>query len=54
MFVCISDDMTLMWVSPHYAASLNLLLGVEQWPGSSSGPERKKTYFYTYHVQDIA
>lgn len=54
MFVCISDDRTLLRVSPHYAMSLNLLWEVEQWTGSSSGPRRKKTYLYVYDVQQIA
>jgi hypothetical protein len=54
MFVCISDDMTLLWVSPHYAVSLNLQWEVVQGTGSPSGPERKKTYIYVYHVQHIA
>jgi hypothetical protein len=48
-----SDD-TMLWVSPHYAVSLNLLWEVEQWTGSPSGPERKQAYLYVYHVQYTA
>jgi hypothetical protein len=37
----------LLWVSPHFEASLSLLWEPEQWTGSSSGPERRENMFYT-------